>query len=128
VTPEILAQVDCQALAVWFCDDGTRTKVWQTRDGVSHLHLKLVLGGLTLTEYILIQNWFAAKGWVFKVDDWALQHGLNSVSLWFGKEMSVLLKAYIQDSVPECMKWKLGASLVLPPNGSVRLEEAQKER
>lgn len=100
ITPEILAQVNDEALAIWFCDDGTYVSY-----GGKCQNVMLCMGGMTISEYELVESWFQNQGFDVSRHAW-FDSGSNAVKLYFSKESSRIICSRMNSYVPECMRYK----------------------
>jgi len=112
ITPEILDRVTDQALAIWWCDDGSmdRPSLYNPnrRDAA-----KMVLGALTETEYELIETWFCDQGYKTTRNKW-LTNGENCVTILFSADSTESFMSHILPHVPPCMQFKLSSFGCMP--------------
>lgn len=87
-----------EAMAIWFCDDGTRGNTKQPS-------ICLCMGGLSEMEYIVVESLFQEWGFHPSRHDW-LGEGKNRVKLGFGVSDSSILIQKMAAFIPECMRWK----------------------
>lgn len=105
VTKETLARVNEEALAIWWCDDGSTS---HRNSAKQQTLLQMVLGAMTDSEYKLIQDWFCSKGYPsYLIHPTAV----NCVCLRFNLETSKKLLRTMLPFIPECMHHKLGNAI-----------------
>lgn len=103
ITMGVLRDVGDLALAVWFCDDGSVKKTAAV--GGRNDYLRLLLGGVSEDEYYLVKHWFWEKG--LSPSLFISTRG-NSAELAFNVTDSRRLAVIMKDSIPACMRSKLG--------------------
>jgi hypothetical protein len=96
ITRDILDKVDDLALAVWFCDDGSR---------LSDSGMGLIVGGVSEQEYFLVRDWMRQQGF-----DPAVSQGSHCVTFRMHGDRMRLFRERIRPHVPECMAHKLAKS------------------
>lgn len=104
VTEKILADVNDEALAIWWCDDGSAQRFNGSlgrRDAILWC-----LGAMTEGEYELVEYWFQNQGYNPTRKNW-LDDG-NSVQLRFSADESEDIVNRILPYIPSCMRSKLG--------------------
>jgi len=93
ITKSLLNQVDNLALAVWFGDDGNFHKG----------SLRLILGGITEQEVLLVREWIGLPHYYRAYDD-------NTFHLAFRVRTgaAAAFRSRIEQHVPPCMRYKIG--------------------
>lgn len=95
VTKSYLDTLDVQALAIWFCDDGSY-------DGTLSTH------GFSKQENILISEYFKDK-WTLNTEvKECIKSDKTLYYIRFVKNSRIKFFNLIADYVPECMKYKIG--------------------
>jgi len=106
ITPEILDRVTDQALAIWWCDDGTMFRN-SRRGGRCRDAAAMALGALTVSEYELVESWFRDQGYDTTRNHW-LTDDTNCVTIRLSVESTELFVSRIIPHIPDCIRFKLG--------------------
>jgi len=100
ITSDVLSEVDDLALAVWWADDGGKTR--RRLDGSYDLYL--TIGGVTEPEYALFHSWFAAYGFEsYRVRDRQSNCSKYVLHIEGSRRLAALLRTHL----PPCISWKL---------------------
>jgi len=106
ITPEILDRVTDQALAIWWCDDGSVERNSRRSSG-SRDAIKIYLGGMAGSDYELVESWFCDRGYRTTRNSWMTDG--NKVVLRFSVDSTETLMEKILPYIPVCMYPKVGS-------------------
>lgn len=101
VNNEILDKIDAQALAYWFCDDGTYFK---KRNSQYTTYARISTESFTVPENEIIKDWFKNK---YDIKAGLHSKGNNVYRLNFTSKEASKLIDIITPFVPSCMEYKI---------------------